>query len=70
MSQIEKQVSVVDADLFEMMLPARCGASFYIKNQSRTQAKAALQAGLIQPDYAAVVALTWAEVHSGLGVRP
>jgi hypothetical protein len=65
-----KQASASGADLLEMMLPAGCGASFHTKNPSLTQAKAALQAGLIQPDFAALVVLVWAEVHLGLEVRP
>ncbi len=60
-----KQASASGADLLEMMLPAGCGALFLIKNPSLAQAKVALQAGLIQPDYAASIALLWAQVHLG-----
>ncbi len=70
MDHYAEQARTGDADLLEMMLPAGCGASFHTKNPSLTQAKAALQAGLIQPDYAALVVLVWAEVHLGLEVRP
>jgi hypothetical protein len=70
MNHKTKQARTGDADLLEMVMPAGCGASFHTKNPSLTQAKAALQAGLIQPDYAALVVLVWAEVHLGLEVRP
>jgi hypothetical protein len=68
MATKEKLASVGRADQFGTVLPAGCGAPFHTKNPSLTQAKAALQAGLIQPDFAALVALVWAEVHLGLEV--
>lgn len=60
-----EQARTRDADLLEMVLPAGCGASFHTKNPSLTQAKAALQAGLIQPDNAALMTQIWALVHLG-----
>jgi len=65
MATKEKLASVGRADQFGTVLPAGCGALFYIKNPSLAQAKVALQAGLIQPDYAASIALLWAQVHLG-----
>ena len=70
MEQMAKQARSGDADLLEMVMPAGCGTPFYIKNLSLTQAKAALQAGLIQPEFANLIALIWAQVHLGSEARP
>lgn len=51
-------------------LPTVGGVALQANTPSLTQAKAALQAGLIQPEYAAIFVLVWAEVHLGLEVRP
>lgn len=70
MNHKTKQARTVNADLLEMVMPAGCGTPFYIKNPSLTQAKAALQAGLIQPELADLVTLIWAQVHLGSEARP
>lgn len=70
MEQMAKQARSGDADLLEMVMPAGCGTPFYIKNPSLTQAKAALQAGLIQPEFANLIAIIWAQVHLGSEARP
>lgn len=70
MYQMAKQARTGNADLLEMVMPAGCEQPFLIKNPSLTQAKAALQAGLIQPEFADLIALIWAQVHLGSEARP
>lgn len=65
-----EQARTGNADLLEMMLPAGCGTSFHTKNPSLTQAKAALEAGLIQPELADLITLIWAQIHLGSEARP
>ena len=65
-----KQDRTGNADLLEVMLPAGCEQLFLIKNPSLTQAKAALHAGLIRPEFADLVALIWAQVHLGSEALP
>jgi|GEM_PF-5528237 len=64
-----KQARTADADLLGLFLPARCGLQSLIKNLSLTQVKAALHGWLIHPEFAASLALIWAQALLGLKVH-
>ncbi len=69
MGRIDNPAALAGAHRVERDVPIVDAALLSNKNPSLTQAKAALQAGLIQPDFADLVALIWANVHLGPEAR-
>ena len=70
MNRIVNPAALAGAHRVERDVPIFDAALLSIKNPSLTQVKAALDAGLIQPEIADLVALIWAQVHLGSEARP
>ncbi|MFN7605494.1 MAG: hypothetical protein ACK5RU_06195 [Hyphomonadaceae bacterium] len=70
MGRIVNPAALAGAHRVERDVPVVYAALLSTKNPSLTQAKAALQAGLIRPEFADLVALIWAQVHLGSEASP
>ena len=70
MGRVDNPAALAGAHRVERDVPIVEAAPLSIKDPSLTQAKAALDAGLIQPEFADLIALIWAQVHLGSEARP